>query len=335
MNKNEIINLLRVDNPYEVQQLFDQARKAREREFGNKVFMYGFVYFSTWCRNNCNFCYYRNSNKIDRYRKEPEEIIAIAELLAKSGVHLIDLTMGEDLNYHLDDFSELLEIVAQIKKRTGLPVMLSPGLIDDEFIEKFAELGTDWYALYQETHNRVLYQTLRLDQDYDKRMHAKLYAKETGMLIEEGILAGVGETLEDIADSLLEMGKIGAKQMRVMSFVPQKGIPMETVKKPDPLLEEKIIAIIRLMYPDVLIPASLDIDGIKGLEDRMNAGANLITSIIPPKTGLAGVAQNSMDVEDGGRTVEEASLILKNMGLQPATAREYQNYLMKIRQENR
>ena len=314
MNKNEIIKLLRVDNPDEVQQLFDQARKAREREFGNKVFMYGFVYFSTWCRNNCNFCYYRSSNKIERYRKEPDEIIAIAELLAKSGVHLIDLTMGEDTSYHQDDFSELLKIVNHIKEHTELPVMLSPGLIKDEFIEKFAGLETEWYALYQETHNRELYQKLRVDQDYDKRMHAKLYAKEKGMLIEEGILAGVGETLEDIADSILEMGEIGAKQMRVMSFVPQKGIPMETVQKPDTLLEEKIIAILRLMYPDVLIPASLDIDGIKGLEDRMNAGANVITSIIPPRTGLAGVAQNSMDVDDGGRTVAEASLILKKYG---------------------
>ena len=333
MNKNDIINLLRVDSQDEVQRLFDQARKAREREFGNKIFMYGFVYFSTWCRNNCNFCYYRNSNKIERYRKEPEEIIAIAELLAKSGVHLIDLTMGEDMNYHQDDFSGLLEIVKQIKERTGLPVMLSPGLIEDEFIGKFAGLGTEWYALYQETHNRSLYKKLRLDQDYDKRMHAKLYAKEKGMFIEEGILAGVGETLEDIADSILEMGEIGAKQMRVMSFVPQKGIPMEMVQKPDPLLEEKIIAIIRLMYPNGLIPASLDIDGIKGLEDRMNAGANVITSIIPPKTGLAGVAQNSMDVDDGGRTVEEASLILKTLGLQPATALEYQDYLIKLKRE--
>ncbi|MEL7659233.1 MAG: methylornithine synthase PylB, partial [Bacillota bacterium] len=96
------------------------------------------------------------------------------------------------------------------------------------------------------------YQKLRFDQDYDKRMRAKLYAKDKGMLIEEGILAGVGETLEDIADSILEMGKIGATQMRVMSFVPQKGIPMERIQKPDPLLEEKIIAILRLMYPNVL-----------------------------------------------------------------------------------
>jgi len=105
---------------------------------------------------------------------------------------------------------------------------------------------------------------------------------------------------------------------------------METMDKADSLLERKIIAVMRLMYPNLLIPASLDIDGIKGLEDRINAGANVITSIIPPLSGLMGVAQSSMDVDEGGRTVEEASAILKNMGLRPATAAEYRNHLKNL-----
>lgn len=331
MNKDEIIRLLETDNPVRIEELFSRARTAREERFSNKIFLYGFVYFSTWCRNNCNFCYYRKSNKIERYRKEPEEIIAIAELLAKSGVNLIDLTMGEDLKYHQENFSTVFDLIKKIKEKTGLPVMISPGVVDDEYIDRFAGLGAEFYALYQETHNRELFSHLRIDQDYDERMHAKLHAKEKGMFIEEGILTGVGENLADIADSILEMGRIGAHQVRVMSFVPQAGSPMENVKKADSMLELKIIAIMRLMYPNTLIPASLDIDGIKGLEDRINAGANLITSIIPPLSGLMGVAQSSMDVDEGGRTVEEASAILRNMGLEPAAPEEYRNYLSGLR----
>lgn len=48
----------------------------------------------------------------------------------------------------------------------------------------------------------------------------------------------------------------------------------------------------RLLFPDKLIPASLDVDGISGLELRLMAGANVVTSIIPPNEGLAGVAQS-------------------------------------------
>ena len=158
-------------------------------------------------------------------------------------------------------------------------------------------------------------------------MNAKLYAQRKGMLIEEGILTGVGETLEDIAESLLAMGKINANQVRVMSFIPQKGTPMENIKTPDRNMELKIIAILRLMYPYALIPASLDVDGISGLKNRIRAGANVVTSIIPPKEGLMGVAQNSKDVDDGGRTVEGVRTILSEMGMELATVQEYRSYI--------
>jgi methylornithine synthase len=69
------------------------------------------------------------------------------------------------------------------------------------------------------------------------------------------------------------------------------------------------------------------VDGIAGLRDRINAGANLITSIIPPKSGLMGVANSVMDVDEGGRTVEEASEILASMGLRIATHEEFADFL--------
>ena len=104
---------------------------------------------------------------------------------------------------------------------------------------------------------------------------------------------------------------------------------MENVAPPDRMTELKIIALMRILYPKALIPASLDVDGIQGLEDRINAGANLITSIIPPKSGFMGVAHNVLDVDEGGRTVEEASAILNKMGLRIATKDEYKEYLVK------
>lgn len=331
LTKEKIVELLETKDEKQIEALFAEARRVREQQFGNKIFLYGFVYFSTWCRNDCTFCYYRKSNQIERYRKTPEEILHLSQELAESGVHLIDLTMGEDLSYHEEDFETVLSIIRSIKETTGLPVMISPGVVPDQQIKAFAEAGTDWYALYQETHNRDLFAKLRLDQDYDERMHAKLYAREQGMLIEEGLMSGVGENSEDIAHSLMEMGRIGASQVRVMSFVPQAGSPMEHVKTPDRMLEMKIIALMRILYPWALIPTSLDVDGIAGLEARVNAGGNVVTSIIPPRTGLAGVAQNSMDVDDGSRTVAEAEKILESLGLQAATAEEYQKYIGELK----
>jgi len=54
--------------------------------------------------------------------------------------------------------------------------MVSPGVLPRKVSLK--EAGADWYPLYQETHNRRLFSTLRLGQDYDERMKAKSEAKK-------------------------------------------------------------------------------------------------------------------------------------------------------------
>lgn len=327
-SKEDLITVLNTKAEEDLAYLFEAARDVRQRHFGNKVFLYGFVYFSTYCRNNCSFCFFRRDNDDTiRYRKSREEVMAIAKDLAASGVHVIDLTLGEDPKLHKENFSSMLELVRDIHRELHRPVMISPGVIGDELIEAFAGENTEFYALYQETYNRELFQKLRLNQDYDVRMHAKEKARACGMRIEEGLMTGLGETAADLADALLGMKKLNASQIRVMTFVPQSGTPMDGYEPQNHDMELKIIALMRLLNPAVLIPASLDVEGIAGLESRINAGCNVVTSIIPPTAGLAGVAQSTMDVGEGFRTVKGVVPRLEKMGMRPGTMAEYREWL--------
>jgi methylornithine synthase len=329
LQKEEIIFLLNLQDTADIDKLFSSAREMRSRYFFDEIFLYGFLYFSTYCRNDCAFCFYRRSNPVsERYRKTPAEIIETAEKLADSGVHLLDLTMGEDPRYFTaGDFSELLDTVRDVKNKFQLPVMISPGAVPKGILKEFRNIGVEWYACYQETHNRELYAKLRLDQSYDQRLNLKVYARELGFLIEEGLLAGIGETAEDLAHSFEVMAELNADQVRVMSFIPQKGTPLETVKTMPRLREMLVIAVMRLLFPDRLIPASLDVDGINGLKQRLNAGANVITSLIPPDTGLLGVSQSTLDIREGGRTVAGTIPILEECGLKPASQQGYMNWI--------
>lgn len=333
LNKEEILFLLSQSKEEAIHQIFTKAREIRKKFFKDKIFLYGFVYFSTYCRNNCAFCLYRQGNHtLERYRKSEEEILEIALSLADSGVHLLDLTMGEDPEYLLDTplgFGKLLRTIEKIKDTSGLPLMISPGVLPSRFLKDLKDAGINWYALYQETHNRDLYVKMRLGQDYDERWEAKIFAHRLGILIEEGLLTGIGDTWADVADSLLAMKELDAEQVRVMSFVPQEKTPMDHWDTPPRQNELLIIAVMRLLFPDRLIPASLDVDGIKGLKQRLEAGANVVTSIIPPKQGLAGVSNNSLDIEDGNRTVKRVTQVLLDMGLNPASKEEYQTWVNK------
>lgn len=324
LHQAEIHTLLAQTEKTQVDKIYAAAREMRARYFGNKVFLYGFVYFSTYCKNECAFCYYRLTNgKAPRYRKTCEEIVATAMELKESGIHLIDLTMGED-PYFIDHPDRLTEIVQAVKQATGLPVMVSPGLVDHKTIDALADAGADWYALYQETHNQELFATARLDQSYEARMQAKQYARARGMLIEEGLLTGIGDTTADAVHSMQTMVAQGTSQVRVMTFIPQEGTPFENLPTHGFDRELLTIAVMRLLFPQRLIPASMDVDGLRGLRDRLDAGANVVTSIIPPCEGYCGVANAETDVDEGYRTIAGIQQTLEVCGVQGATVAEYQ-----------
>ena len=333
LDSEEIRFLLDLEAKEQVEALFETARNLRSRFFGNKIFLYGFLYISTFCRNNCHFCFYRKSNPDSvRYRKDKDDIMSAARELARSGVHLIDLTMGEDpelLNPGGQGYDWLIDVVGSVRADTGLPVMVSPGLVPEEMLVRMANAGVSWYACYQETHSPGLFKRLRPGQSYDDRLQGKVIAHSLGLLIEEGLLAGVGESRGDIADSIDMMRRLDADQVRIMNFVPQSGTPMADCSPPDPFRELVVAAVMRLALPDRLIPASLDVDGLGGLKKRLDAGANVITSLVPPGQGLAGVAQSSLDIEEGNRTAESAVRILEKNGLRAASLEEYTTWVQQ------
>lgn len=336
LSKEELLLLLDAQGE-QCGSLYETARALREEAFGNKVFAYGFVYFSTYCRNNCTFCFYRSDNQESpRYRKPPGEVLRIAKDLQTSGVHLVDLTMGEDPQYVSTEEgrAELLRLAAAIRAQTGLPVMLSPGALPYDTIRDAGAQGVEWYACYQETHNLALFEKLRSGQSYTRRMEGKRVAQASGMLVEEGILAGVGETLEDIADSIRHMAEMGASQVRVMSFVPQMGAPLRAVAGGDLYTRElNTIAVMRIVMRDRLIPASLDVAGKAGLRERLDAGANVVTSIIAPHSGLAGVSNATLDVDNGCRSLPGIQGALEQCGLQLASPGEFMQSLERLRKE--
>jgi len=328
----DIVFILELHRKDDIEALFNAAREMRDRHFGDKVFLYGFLYISTYCRNNCNFCFYRVSNtQSPRYRKEEEEVLAAAAALAGSGVHLVDITLGEDPEYFNSKgrgFESFIHLVKRVKEVSDLPVMVSPGVVPGEVLEALAGVGVDWFACYQETHNRELFRKLRPGQSYETRFEVKGLAHQYGLLTEEGILVGVGEEVEDIVKTVEAVRFPGFAQVRAMNFVPQGGTPMGGDAPPEPLRELLIIALLRLVFPDRLIPATLDVEGLDGLKRRLDAGANVVTSIVPPSRGLAGVAQSVLDIDDARRTTESVLPVLADCGLQPAAVEEYLTWVV-------
>ncbi len=325
----ELTELLSIRSREAAGPLFSAARRLRRRYFGDVVFLYGFVYFSTHCRNRCTFCLYRAGNEAaPRYRKSLDEVVAISRDLADSGVNVLDLTMGEDpLTHDSGDYTPLYKMISAVRQETGLPIMVSPGVVPAETLSAMRAAGADLYACYQETHTRTLYERLRVDQDFDERAAARDAARRVGMLVEDGMLTGIGDTVADRVAAIEAMRADGDDQVRIMTFVPQSGTPLADQSVPGCLDELLTIAAMRLVMPERLSPASLDVEGFAGLRPRLDAGANVVTSIVPPQAGLCGVSNSELDVDEGLRTAAAVRDALGPLGLRQGSLGEFRSWM--------
>ena len=69
-----------------------------------------------------------------RYRKTKKEILNAAREMADAGVHLIDLTMGEDPELYSSGesgFKRFIGMIKSVQEETKLPVMISPGILPE------------------------------------------------------------------------------------------------------------------------------------------------------------------------------------------------------------
>ncbi|MFP4655173.1 MAG: methylornithine synthase PylB [Methanohalobium sp.] len=322
LSGSEIEYLLTTNDRKEIDKLHQISRKVRDKFTGNRVFLYSFIYFSTYCKNECSFCYYNRLNNIHRYRLSNDEILNICSSFKDKHIHMIDLTMGEDPYYH-NNPQLLVDMVKNVKKELNLPIMVSPGVVDNDTLNKLHESGANFLALYQETYDKELYENMRVGQSFEDRINARRFAKSIGFYVEDGILSGIESNTKSIIKSLRGMEDNNPDMVRAMTFIPQEGTPLENQGQYSSEQELRIIAILRLMFPDKLIPASLDIEGINGMVKRLNAGANVVTSIIPSNTTLEGVVNYDRDLEERTRNVENVLSRLKTMGMEPAKQSEF------------
>jgi methylornithine synthase len=326
LSDGNIRDLLGIEDEETLDKLFYTARRVRNHFFGNRVFLYSFVYFSTYCKNNCSFCYYNCKNDIRRYRLTPGEIDKVCTALRDAPVHMVDLTMGEDPYYHGHP-ERLVEVVRKVKEALGLPIMVSPGVVDDRTLTQLRNNGADFLALYQETYDLGLYVKLRTGQSYEGRIACRDCARSLGMYVEDGILTGIEPDAESTFKSLKGLQESDPDMVRVMTFVPQEGTPLEKHARGSCKPELKIISILRLMFPDRLIPASLDLEGIDGMVNRLDAGANVVTSIIPSASSLEGVVNYDRNLEERDRDAHSVIRRLKAMGMEPAEQEAFNRIL--------
>ena len=263
----------------------DLGNKVRQQIYGNVIYVRGLIEFTNYCKNYCYYCGIRRSNKnAQRYRLTEEDILLCCQQGYELGFRTFVLQGGED-GYYTDE--RLLSIIHKIKAEyPDCALTLSIGEKSEESYRDYREAGVDRYLLRHETADEEHYGKLHpSSMSCEHRKNCLRTLKKLGFQTGAGFMVGAPyQTVENLADDFLFLKELNPEMVGIGPFIPHQDTPFHGEKSGT--LEDTLfyLALLRLMLPHVLLPATTALGTIhpKGREMGVLSGANVVMPNLSP-----------------------------------------------------
>lgn len=261
------------------------ALKKRREIYGSKVYIRGLIEISNICKNDCYYCGIRASNKkAARYRLSEEEILRCCRNGYALGFRTFVMQGGED-PYFTDE--KLVNIIGDIKSEfPDCAVTLSLGERSLESYQRLYSAGADRYLLRHETADFRHYARLHPENlSFSNRMQCLNNLKKVGFQVGCGFMVGSPfQTTAALAMDLKFICDFKPDMCGVGPFIPHRDTPFKDFPGGSVELTCYLLSLIRLIHPQVLLPATTALGSIasNGREKGILAGANVLMPNLSP-----------------------------------------------------
>ncbi len=285
-NRDELINMLTLSDPAELEALYKRAYEVKREYVGTKVYFRGLIELSNICTKNCIYCGIRSGNpNVKRYQISREEVLAEARWCWEQRYGSLVIQAGEREDKAWTDF--ITDLVIDIKKlsRGELGITLSLGEQTEEVYRQWFEAGAHRYLLRIEESNPELYKALHpAGHSFKKRLECLRSLRKVGYQTGTGVMIGLpGQTAEHLADDILFFYDEDIDMIGMGPFIPHHETPLAHLipsYDPEKALEAglKMIAATRIALRDVNIASTTALQALmsSGRELGLLAGANII-----------------------------------------------------------
>ena len=285
LTDEEFAAVLLCDQPGFDEYLAGKARAVREKHYGKAVYMRGLIEFTNICKNNCYYCGIRRDNaNAERYRLSEEQILSCCDIGYELGFRTFVLQGGED-PFFTDEL--VVSIVSTIKEKyPDCAVTLSIGEREKESYQKFFDAGADRYLLRHETADKEHYEMLHpAELSFDHRMKCLRDLKDIGYQVGCGMMVGSPyQTTEHLVKDLRFLQEFRPEMVGTGPFIPHHDTQFAEYEAGTVGMTIRLLSIIRLLLPDVLLPATTALGTIdpRGREKGILAGANVVMPNLSP-----------------------------------------------------
>ena len=285
LNKDEALQLIKQGAQHK-NLLFALAQKTAQKSFGRQIFVRGLIEFTNYCKNDCYYCGIRRSNKnAARYRLTQEEILECCHAGYGLGFRTFVLQGGEDYFYSDDDIAAIVRAIKA--QHPDCAVTLSIGERSRETYAMWKKAGANRYLLRHETADCTHYAKLHpAELSAQNRQNCLYILKELGYQAGAGIMVGSPyQTAENLADDLIFLQKLRPQMIGIGPFIPHHDTPFKDEPAGSVELTLVLLAILRLLFPHVLLPATTALGTLApgGRLLGIKAGANVIMPNLSPQ----------------------------------------------------
>jgi len=316
LSKDQWVALLETYEEEDVALAMKKARAIREKHYGQDVYIRGLVELTNYCTCDCLYCGIRRGNhKAQRYRLSVEDVLSCCEKGYHLGFRTFVIQGGEDPYYN----EELLtDMVRKIRKTyADCAITLSLGERSKESYQRLFEAGANRYLLRHETADEEHYGKLHPKGEHLKVRMQHLYdLKDIGYQVGTGFMVGSPyQTTEALAKDLLFIKELAPEMVGIGPFVPHKESIFKDHEKGSLTLTLFLLALIRLMLPEALIPATTSLGTIDpmGRELGMEAGANVVMPNLSPMDVREKYLLYDNKAYTGSEAAESLSLLKSSM----------------------
>ncbi len=265
--------------------LFERARAVRDAHYGRKVYIRGLIELTNYCKNDCLYCGIRKSNaSCERYRLTKEQILSCCESGYALGFRTFVLQGGEDGWYTDERMTDIVRAMRQAYPDCA--ITLSLGERGWESFKRLYDAGANRYLLRHETADEAHYARLHpVSMTLTHRLQCLRDLKEIGFQTGAGFMVGSPyQTTECIVRDFRFLQALKPQMVGLGPFIPHHATPLKDFPAGSTERTLLCLSIVRLLLPNVLLPATtalatIDGDGrIKG----MNAGCNVVMPNLSP-----------------------------------------------------
>ena len=325
LSDKEFLTLL--TQPLKDDTLFLEADAVRREIYGDAVYIRGLIEVSNYCKNNCYYCGIRSGNaKAERYRLSKEEILFCCREGYRLGFRTFVLQGGEDPK--LTD-AVICDTVAAIRIQfPDCAITLSLGEKDKESYRAYFEAGANRYLLRHETATDSHYGKLHPEtMSLNNRKRCLYTLKEIGYQVGAGFMVGSPyQTAEHLLKDLRFLQELEPDMIGIGPYLTHKDTPFSEFPNGSMDQTLKLLAILRLMFPYVLLPSTTALGTIhpKGRELGLKAGANVVMPNLSPQNvrKLYAIYENKLATgEEAAESLEKLKRLVERAGYQVVTDR--------------